>query len=159
MHKTCRVQVGIATPCLKTKSFITCPETLATITDYQVSEICGVPVAISTTGVMFTTNKDKELHASILSTNQTISKMHKDHPNKVQINSYLQTDSLSTQQFGLHMDHVTSTINKKLKTAIHQFHFSLCKSNRMQIQMHLQEAAKGNVNGLISRLIGDPSYR
>ena len=156
-HKSCRIEVAKATPCLKTGKRITCRETLTTITDWELIELCGIKVAVSSTGVMFSTNISQELDPKINSTSNIMNQMK--IGNQISISKYLDTEVISTTQFGAHMDHITTVVNENVKSIITTFHDNQCRMNRMQLAMHLHEASQGNVNGLIWGLLGDNSFR
>ncbi len=158
-HKKCHVKIGRTTPCLRTGNHITCKETYNYIIGWQTTEICGVKVAKATSGLLFSSNSSGELHPDIKSHQEILSKIQDDLPSRFKFEAYADMGVVSTTQFASWWEHIVSTVEEKINSAIVSFHTADCRSNKMQLLMHVQDAAQGNVVGLIHGLTGDPTYR
>lgn len=158
-HKTCRINVGKTTPCLKTGDQISCPDSITSIVGWTTAKICGVSVARASSGLLFSSNKSGEIHENVSSHLSIIEDIKKLHYEQHHIETLSDTGTLSTVQAMNLYQHLSSMVEENVNTALAQIHFQMCMMSKLQLTTHLYEASKGNVNGLLMGLTGDNELR
>ena len=132
---------------------------MMSIHGWDTTTMCGVPVAISKAGVLFATNTSSELHADVLSHQEILTTLQKNHGPRYRKEHMSDLGLVKTSSFGLHLDHISAIVNENIESVVSTFHYTDCKQNRMELQMHMRDAVTGNVNGLLAGLYQDPDLR
>lgn len=162
IHKSCRIAIGKTTPCLRTGDHISCPQFSLQFVGWTTVEMCGIKVARANgSEALFVIDTPNELANGIGGLSEIYSHIKDRIPNRSGGLGVESFPIVHQQQNAAHLQFLSSVMDERRDSAINSVHTDICRLNRLQLEMHVRNAAvgPGDVSPLVQSLTGNPAYR